>query len=45
MKERCLTLLENARKQNYKKENILDTSKLSIEDTVQIILNNDRFII
>lgn len=44
MKERSLKLLESTKKQNFNKKNILDTSKLTIEETVKIILEEDRFI-
>lgn len=43
MKERSLILLENTKKQNFNKNNILDTSKLSIEETVKNILEGNRF--
>ena len=45
MKERCITLLNNFRNMNYNKQNILDTTHLSIEDTVNIIKNNEKFIV
>ena len=45
MKERALILLENTKKQSFNKNNILDTSNLIIKETVEIILNNDRFIL
>lgn len=45
MKERALILLENTKKQKFEKDNILDTSKLSVEETVETILNDNRFIL
>lgn len=45
MKERSLVLLENTRKQKFDENNILDTSKLSIEETVKNILESDRYIL
>ena len=45
MKERRITLLNNFRNMNYNKQNILDTTHLSIEDTVNIIKNNEKFIV
>ena len=43
MKERCLTLLDNFKSNNFDKENILDTSNLSIDETAYIIENDNRF--
>lgn len=43
MRERSLVLLQNTRKQDFDKKNILDTSKLSIEETVKTIIEEDRF--
>ena len=43
MKERCIILLNNFKNYDYNKNNILDTSKLSIEETVKIIENNNKF--
>lgn len=45
MKERCITLLNNFRNMNYNKQNILDTTHLSIDGTVNIIKNNEKFIV
>ena len=45
MKERCITLLNNFKNNNYNKENILDTTNLSIDETVNIIETNNRFIL
>lgn len=45
MKERAITLLNNFKKANYNKNNILDTTNLSILDTTNEILTNNRFIL
>ena len=45
MGERCLVLLNQLRNQNYDQENILDTTNLSVEETVKEILEDDRFIL
>lgn len=45
MNERCITLLNSFKNNNYNKQNILDTSNLKVNETVDIIENNDRFII
>ena len=45
MKERSLILLENIKKQRFDENNILDTSKLSIEETVKNILESNRYIL
>lgn len=45
MKERCVILLNNFKSRNYNENNILDTSNLSVEDSVNTILNDDRFIL
>ena len=45
MKERCLVLLNNFKEKNFDSNFILDTSSLSVEDTVNIIQNDNRFLI
>ena len=45
MKDRCLVLLNNFKKHNFDSKNILDTSKLSIDETVKTIEENDKFYI
>ena len=45
MKERCITLLNSFKSRNYNKNNILDTTNLSVDETVQTILDNDNFIL
>ena len=43
MKERCIILLNSFKSKNYNTQNILDTTNLSVDKTVEFILNNDRF--
>ena len=45
MNERCLILLDSFKNKNYNENNILDTTNLSINDTVDIINNDNRFLI
>ena len=45
MKERCITLLNSFKNNTYNEENILDTTNLSIDETVNIIETNNRFIL
>ena len=45
MKERCITLLKSFKNNNYNEKNILDTSNLSIDETVSNIENDKRFIV
>lgn len=45
MKERCIVLLNNFKKYDYSSKYIIDTSSISISDIINIILNEDRFII
>ena len=45
MKELCITLLNNFKNRNYNIDNILDTTNLSIEETVNLIQNNNNFIL
>lgn len=45
MNERSIVLLNNFKNTNYEKNYFLDTTNLSIEETVNIIENNDRFLI
>ena len=45
MKERCITLLNNFKTRNYNINNILYTTNLSIEETVNLIQNNNNFIL
>lgn len=43
MKERCLILLDNMKNAGFDKNNIIDTSNLTIDETYKIILNDNRF--
>ena len=43
MGPRCLELLQDFKEAEYPKQNILDTSKLSVEETVKEILNQNQF--
>lgn len=45
MKERCLTLLDSFRSKNYNSKNILDTTNLSVNETVKIIKNDNKLIL
>ena len=45
MKERCVVLLNRFKERIYNDNNILDTSNLSVDDSVDIILNDDRFVL
>ena len=45
MKERCLILLNSFKSKNYNSNNILDTTNLSIEETLNTIINDTRFIL
>lgn len=45
MNNRCITLLNNFKEHNYNQKYILDTSALSIEETTNIIENDEKFII
>lgn len=45
MGERCIVLLNSFRNKGYNIDNVLDTSNISIDKTVDIILNEERFVI
>lgn len=45
MKERCITLLNNFKSKNYDKKYILDTSNLSVIETLNIIKSDIRFVL
>lgn len=45
MKDRCIVLLNSFKNKNYDTNSILDTSNLSISETVDIIQTDDRFIL
>ena len=44
MNKRCLILLDSFKNKDYNQDNILNTTNLSIEDTVNIINADNRFI-
>ena len=43
MKERCIILLNSFKSKNYNTQNILNTTILSVDETVDIIQNNEKF--
>lgn len=43
MKERCIILLNSFKSKNYNTQNILDTTNLSVDETVDTIQNNEKF--
>ena len=45
MKERCIVLLNEFKDHNYPEEYILDTSHITVDETVDSVLKEDRFII
>ena len=45
MKDRCITLLNEFRSYNYDDKNILDTTNLSTHETINIIENENNFIL
>ena len=45
MKERVLVLLESFKNQKFERKNILDTSNIDINETVEKILNDNKFIL
>ena len=45
MKDRCIVLLNNFKNHNYENKYIIDTSNISISDTINIVENEDRFLI
>lgn len=45
MNERCIALLHTFKNKNYNSKNILDTSNLSIDETLNVIENENRFIL
>lgn len=45
MKDRCIVLLNKFKDRNYNSKNILNTTNLSINETVMIIENNNNFIL
>lgn len=45
MKDRCLALLNSFKQKGFEEKYILDTTKLSIDESVQTIMGQDRFVI
>ena len=45
MHERCIVLLNNFKNTNYEKDYFLDTTNLSIDETINTIENMDKFLI
>ena len=45
MKERCVVLLRKYKERNYDEKNVLDSSGLSVEETVEIVDKDDRFVV
>ena len=45
MGERCLTLLNNFKNKNYNKNNFLDTSNLSVDETLEEIEKDNKYFI
>lgn len=45
MNERCIILLNSFLKKDYKEDNKLYTTDLTVEETVEEILNNNKYII
>ena len=45
MKERCIALLNSFKSKNYNAKNILDTTNLSVSETVKVIKSDGRFIL
>ena len=43
MKERCIILLNSFKSKNYNTQNILNTTNLSVDETVDAIQNNEKF--
>ena len=45
MNERCIVLLNEFKQHNYDSKYIIDTSDISISDTINMSLKEDRFIL
>lgn len=45
MKERCIVLLNEFKDHNYSEDYILDTSHITVDETVDKVLKEDRFIV
>ena len=42
MKERCIILLNEFKNQNFDKKNIIDTTNLNIEETLEEVINSEN---
>ena len=45
MHERCIELLNEFKEYNFSENNIIDTSNLKVEEIVNMINNDERFLI
>lgn len=45
MKDRCITLLNNFRNHDFGKDYFLDTTTLTVDETIKFIENDDKFIL
>lgn len=45
MKERCIVLLNSFKNKNYNAQSVLDTTNLSVNETIDTIENDNRFIL
>ena len=45
MKERCVVLLNEFKKHNYDEKYVIDTGKFSIQESSQMIIDEDRFLV
>ena len=43
MKDRCIVLLNNFKKHNYDERFIIDTGKVSIDESAELVINEERF--
>ena len=45
MKERCIVLLNSFKKKNFEEKYIIDTGKLSVEESAEEIISDERFLL
>ena len=45
MGERCITLLKSFKNQKYNMKNVLYTTNLSVDETIKIIEDDERFLL
>lgn len=45
MGERCIVLLNSFKNKEYSEKNLLDTSKLNVDETVEKIIKEERFLL